>query len=156
MAQPEPLDDAAAKPNPRLQPLSVLVGAWSTVGTHPLVPGKTFHGRTSFSWIEGGAFLMMHSQIDEPEIPTAIAVFGTDDASDSCSMLYFDERGVSRQYEVRVDGNEWRWWRDAPDFSQRFVGTIDPDGRTIVGRGEYSRDGGPWEPDLALTYSRVE
>jgi hypothetical protein len=156
MARPEPLDDAAAKPNPRLQPLSVLVGAWSTVGTHPLVPGKTFHGRTSFSWIEGGAFLMMHSQIDEPEIPTAIAVFGTDDARDSCSMLYFDERGVSRQYEVRVDGNEWRWWRDAPDFSQRFVGTIDPDGRTIVGRGEYSRDGGPWEPDLALTYSRVE
>jgi hypothetical protein len=156
MAQPEPLDAAAAKPNPRLQPLSVLVGAWSTVGTHPLVPGKTFHGRTSFSWIEGGAFLMMHSQIDEPEIPTAIAVFGTDDARDFCSMLYFDERGVSRQYEVRVDGNEWRWWRDAPDFSQRFVGTIDPDGGTIVGRGEYSRNGGPWEPDLALTYSRVE
>ena len=156
MARPESLDAAAAKPNPRLQSLSVLVGAWRTVGTHPLVPGKTFHGRTSFSWIEGGAFLMMHSQIDEPEIPTAIAVFGTDDASDSCSMLYFDERGVSRRYEVRVDGNEWRWWRDAPDFSQRFVGTIDPDGRTIVGRGEYSRNGGPWEPDLGLTYSRVE
>jgi hypothetical protein len=98
----------------------------------------------------------MHSQIDEPEIPTAIAVFGTDDGTDGCSMLYFDEREVSRRYEVRLDGNEWRWWRDAPDFSQRFVGTITPDGRTIVGRGEYSRDGGPWEPDLALTYNRVD
>ena len=152
----EPTDDAAAKPNPRLQPLSVLVGTWSTVGTHPLVPDKTFHGRTSFGWIEGGAFLRMHSEIDEPEIPTAIALFGTDDASDACSMLYFDERGVSRRYEVHVNGSEWRWWRDAPDFSQRFVGTIAPDGRTIVGRGEYSRDGGPWEPDLALTYTRVE
>ena len=119
----EPTDDAAAKPNPRLQPLSVLVGTWSTVGTHPLVPGKTFHGRTSFGWIEGGAFLRMHSEIDEPEIPTAIALFGTDDASGSCSMLYFDERGVSRRYEVRLDGNEWRWWRDASDFSQRFVGS---------------------------------
>ena len=152
----EPTDDAAAKPNPRLQPLSVLVGTWNTVGTHPLVPDKTLHGRTSFGWIEGGAFLRMQSQIDEPEIPTAIALFGTDDASDACSMLYFDERGVSRRYEVRVEGGEWRWWRDAPDFSQRFVGTIAPDGRTIVGRGEYSRDGGPWEPDLALTYTRVE
>jgi hypothetical protein len=152
----EPTDDAAAKPNPRLQPLSVLVGTWSTVGTHPLVPGKTFHGRTSFGWIEGGAFLRMHSEIDEPEIPTAIALFGTDDASGSCSMLYFDERGVSRRYEVRLDGNEWRWGRDASDFSQRFVGSIAPDGRTIVGRGEYSRNGGPWEPDLALTYERVE
>ena len=149
---PRSVDEAAAKPNPRLQPLSVLVGTWQTVGTHPLVPGKTFHGSVSFSWIHGGAFL----RIDEPEIPTAIAVFGTDDGTDGCSMLYFDERGVSRRYEVRLDGNEWRWWRDAPDFSQRFVGTITPDGRTIVGRGEYSRDGGPWEPDLALTYNRVD
>jgi len=150
------VDDAADKPNPRLQLLHVLVGEWTTVGTHPLVPGKTFHGSVSFSWIHGGAFLLMRSQIDEPEIPTAVAVFGTDDASDSCSMLYFDERAVSRRYEVRIDGNEWRWWRDAPDFSQRFVGSISPDGRTIVGRGEFSRDGGPWEPDLALTYTRVD
>ena len=153
---PRSVDEAAAKPNPRLQPLSVLVGTWETVGTHPLVPGKTFHGSVSFSWIHGGAFLLMHSQIDEPEIPTAIAVFGTDDGTDGCSMLYFDERGVSRRYEVRLDGSEWRWWREAPDFSQRFVGTITPDGRTIVGCGEYSRDGGPWEPDLALTYNRVD
>lgn len=150
------VDDAASKSNPRLEPLSVLVGTWTTVGTHPLVPGKTFHGRTSFDWMEGGAFLVMHSQIDEPEIPTAIAVFGTDDAADVCSMLYFDERGVSRRYEVSLRDNEWRWWRDAPDFSQRFVATIAAGGRTIVGRGEYSRNGGPWEPDLALTYTRVE
>ena len=56
----------AARPNPLLAPLSVLVGTWSTVGTHPMVPGATFHGRTSFGWIEGGAFLIMHSRIDEP------------------------------------------------------------------------------------------
>ena len=149
-------DDAAEKPNPRLEPLRVLVGTWTTVGTHPLVPGKTFHGSVSFSWIHGGAFLLMRSQIDEPEIPTAVAVFGTDDASDSCSMLYFDERGVSRRYEVRIDGNEWHWWRDAPDFAQRFVGSISSVGRTIVGRDEYSRNDGPWEPDLALTYTRVD
>ena len=147
--------DAAARPNPRLQPLSILVGAWNTVGTHPLVPGKSFHGSVSFSWIHGGAFLLMHSQIDEPEIPTAIAIFGSDDTTDSCSMLYFDERGVSRRYETHVDGNEWRWWRNDSEFAQRFVGTIAPDGGTIVGRGEYSRNGAPWEPDLALTYSRV-
>jgi hypothetical protein len=71
-------------------------------------------------------------------------------------MLYFDERGISRRYETRLDGNEWRFWRDASDFSQRFVGTISADGRTIVSRGEYSRNGGPWESDLALTYHRVE
>jgi hypothetical protein len=146
----------AAKPNPALSPLRVLVGTWSTTGTHPLVPGTTFHGRTSFTWIEGGAFLVMHSQIDEPEIPSGIAVFGTDDGIGESSMLYFDERGVSRRYQVRLQDNVWKWWRDDPKFSQRFTGAISPDGRTIVSRGELSRDGGRWEPDLALTYSRVD
>jgi len=149
-------DNEAAKPNPLLHVLNILVGTWTTVGTHPLVPGKTFHGGTTFSWIEGGAFLAMRSHIDEPEIPSGIAIIGTDDATGEFSMLYFDERGVSRRYQTQLEANEWRWWRDASDFSQRFVGTISADGRTIVSRGEYSRNGGPWEADLALTYRRDE
>ena len=146
----------AAKPNPALEPLSVLVGTWNTVGTHPLVPGTTFHGRTTFDWLEGGAFLIMRSQIDEPQIPSGIAIFGTDDATGECSMLYFDERGVSRRYEVSVRDKVMKWWRNAPAFSQRMTATIAPDGRTIVSRGELSRDGARWEPDLELTYTRVE
>ena len=150
------MTNEAAKPNAALQPLSVLIGTWNTVGTHPLVPGTTFHGRTSFEWIEGGAFLIMHSEIDEPQIPSGIAIFGTDDTTGECSMLYFDERGVSRRYEVSIKGNVWRWWRNAPGFSQRFVGTIAADGRTIDGRGELSRDGTKWEGDLQLIYTRTD
>jgi hypothetical protein len=146
----------AAKPNPALRPFGVLVGTWTTVGTHPMVPGTTFHGRTSFRWSEGGAFLVMHSEIDEPEIPSGVAVFGSDDGTGECAMLYFDERGVSRYYRVSLRDNVWRWWRDAPELSQRFRAEIAPDGRTIVSRGELSRDGGArWEPDLALTYTRA-
>jgi hypothetical protein len=152
----ELVENEAAKPNPALTPFGVLVGTWRTVGTHPLVPGTTFHGRTSFSWMEGGAFLLMHSQIDEPGIPSGIAVLGTDDATGECSMLYFDERGVSRRYEVSLRDSVWTWWRNDPAFSQRMVGTIAADGRTIVSRGELSRDGAPWEPDLTLTYTRLE
>jgi hypothetical protein len=151
----ESIDSEAAKPNPALEPLGILVGVWKTTGTHPLVPGKVFHGRTTFAWIEGGAFLMMQSRIDEPEIPSGIAIFGTDDASGECSMLYFDERGVSRRYEASLRDNVWKWWRNDPAFSQRFAGTIAADAQTIVSRGELSRDGGQWEPDLALTYTRV-
>jgi hypothetical protein len=149
-------DNEAAKPNPALESLGILIGTWSTTGTHPLVPGKTFHGRTSFSWLEQGAFVIMHSQIDEPEIPSAIAIFGTDDTTGECSMLYFDERGVSRRYEVSLRDNVWKWWRNAEGFSQRATGTIARDGRTIVSRGEYSRDGATWEPDLELTYTRMD
>jgi len=146
----------AAKPNPALEPLSVLIGTWSTTGTHPLVPGTTFLGRTSFARMAGGAFLIMQSEIDEPEIPSGIAIFGTDDTSGECSMLYFDERGVSRRYQVSMQDNVWKWWRDSPEFSQRCATTIAPDGRTMVSRGQYSRNGGDWEPDLALTYTRVD
>jgi hypothetical protein len=146
----------ASIPNPALRRLTPLVGRWTTVGTHPMVPGKTFHGRTSFEWMEGGAFLIMHSEIDEPEIPSAVAVFGSDDERDTLFMLYFDERGVSRKYDVTLRDGTVKWWRDAPGFSQRFTGRIADDGRTIVGEGEMCRDGHTWEGDLRLTYTRVD
>jgi len=145
----------ASIPNPALQPFTVLIGDWNTVGTHPLIPDTTLHGRTSFEWIEGGAFLMMHSEIDEPSVPTGIAIIGSDDAKGEYFMLYFDERGVSRKYEVALRDNIWKWWRNVPNFSQRYTGTIMDDGNTIVGKGELSKDGLSWEPDLDLTYARV-
>ena len=153
---PDLRSNEAAKPNPALASFSVLVGTWTTVGTHPMVPGTTFHGRTTFAWLEGGAFLVMRSEIDEPEIPSGIAVIGSDDTTSECAMLYFDERGVSRHYTVSLRDGQWSWWRDSAELSQRFTGAIAPDGRTIVGRGEMSRNGAPWEPDLQLTYTRSE
>src|SRR3569832_108162 len=95
----------AAKPNPALAGFRVLLGTWKTKGTHPLETGKTFHGQTTFDWIEGGAFMIMRSRIDEPEIPGGIAIFASDDAADEYWMSYFDERGVSRRYEMRLEGN---------------------------------------------------
>jgi hypothetical protein len=71
-------------------------------------------------------------------------------------MLYFDERTVSRKYEVALHGNVLHWWRNAPGFSQRYTATVSEDGRTIVGKGELSKDGTTWEGDLELTYSRVQ
>ncbi len=145
----------ASRPNPALKSFNVLVGKWNTVGTHPLFPGTTFHGKTSFEWIEGGAFLVMHSEIDEPGIPRGVAIFGSDDSMEEYFMLYFDERGVSRKYEVALRDNNWSWWRNAPGFSQRFTGRLSADGHTIVGRGELSRDRSTWERGLELTlYAR--
>jgi hypothetical protein len=147
---------AASKKNPRLELLGAFVGTWRTVGTHPMVPGKTFNGRTTFDWIEGGAFFVMRSQIDEPEIPSGIGVFGTDDGTGGCRMLYFDERDVSRHYEVTLQDGVLSWSRDDADLSQRVTMTLSPDRRTITGVGQMSQKGGPWKGDLSLTYTRVE
>lgn len=144
----------ASIPNPALQPLGFLVGEWRTEGVHPLLPGKTLHGRTSFAWANGGAFLIMRSEIDEPEIPSGIAVLGTDDDTGECSMLYFDERGVSRRYTVEVRADQWHYWRENLTFSQRATVTPTDGGSRMIGRGEMKR-GEDWEPDLQLTYTRL-
>jgi hypothetical protein len=142
-------------PNPRLAALGPLVGEWTTVGHHAMMPGVTLHGRTSVAWHEGGAFLCVRSEIDEPGIPSAVALIGSDDAGDALTMLYFDERAVSRRFEVAVDGTGVRWWRTAPGFSQRYVLTVGPGGDTLHGVSSLSRDDHTWEQDLELRYTRV-
>ncbi len=141
-------------PNPALKPFEVLIGEWQTVGSHPYLPGTVLHGRVSFGWLEGGAFLIMHSEIDNPKFPDGVAIFGSDDVEKKFFMLYFDERGVSRKYDVTIEGNQFKWWRDDPSFSQRMTITIEEDGKKMISRGEMSRDGAPWEKDLELTYTR--
>ena len=149
------LNHEAAIPNPALNLLKTLIGEWETVGTHPLVPNTIFHGHTSFEWIEGGAFLIMHSEIDEPEIPSGIAIFGSDDSTGEYFMLYFDERKVSRKYDVSFQGKIIKWSRNSSDFSQRMTLTF-VDNNTIISMGEMSKDGKIWENDLELTYTRVK
>lgn len=98
---------------------------------------------------------MWQSEVDAAGFPAGIAIFGSDDATGEYFMLYFDERKVSRKYDVSIRGNIIKWWRNAPNFSQRYIWTIADDGNTIIGKGELSRDGATWEKDLDLTYTRV-
>jgi len=143
-------------PNPALKPFEVVIGEWKTTGSHPYLPDTVLHGRVSFEWLEGGAFLLLRSEIDEPRFPHGIEIFGSDDVEKKFFMLHFDERGVSRIYNVSMEGNQLKWWRDDPNFSQRITITIEDDGNKMISRGEMSRDGGAWEDDLELTYTRVK
>ncbi len=157
----QPSMQKASIPNPMLKPFGVLIGNWETTGTHPLVPDTILHGRTSFEWLENGAFLLTRSELDHPAFPPGIAIFGSDDSASGnsaaeCFMLYFDARGVSRKFQVTLKDNIWKMWRSAPGFSQRFTGTITDGGKTIIGQSELSRDDSTWEKDLELTYRRVE
>jgi hypothetical protein len=145
----------AAKQNPALEALGAFVGVWQTLGKHPYFPDKTFHGKASFAWLEGGAFLIMRTNVDEPEIPDGIAIFGSDDARAECFMLYFDERGVSRKYDVQLVEDGIVWKRDDPAFSQRFTVTMASNRQTMRAQGEMSKNGGAWEPDLELAYTKV-
>lgn len=142
-------------PNPALNPLTVLIGEWQTTGSHPYLPDTLLHGRVACEWLLGGAFVLMRSEIDEAHFPDGIAIFGSDDAAKQLFLLTFDQRGVSRKYDVAIAGNQLTWWRDDPRFAQRVTLTISEDGSTLVSMGEMSRDGAAWEGDLSQTYVRI-
>jgi hypothetical protein len=140
--------------NPELQDWQRLVGTWATEATHPALPGTVVTGQATFEWLEDQRFLIQRSHYDHPQIPDAIAVTGIID--DEPCMHYFDPRGVHRVFAVELTTNTWRFWNDAPGFSQRFTRTFSEDNNTIHGQAELSTDdGATWEHDLAITYRRI-
>lgn len=141
------------QPTSSLKQLDSLVGEWTMVGTHPAFTSAA-HGHSSFEWLREGALLVWHFEWERPGPPSALSVIGHDDSVEMCSMLYADERGVARVYQMSLEGGVWKMWRDAPDFSQRMTGTFSEDGNTIIVQGELSRDGAQWEQDLGVTYTR--
>jgi hypothetical protein len=143
-------------PNPRLAVFKPFIGAWTTEGSHSMMPGIRLHGRTIFEWHEGGGFLCVRSEIDEPGIPSAVALIGSDDEAGALTMLYFDERTVSRRFDVAMEGSVLRWWRSAPGFSQRCVLTASPDSDTLRGVSSLSKNDVSWEQDLELRYARAK
>jgi hypothetical protein len=156
---------------PALKPLNQLVGVWTTEATHPAFPGGVVHGTAIIEWLEGERFLIHRSRTDHPDFPDAISIIGftdrdrvdnqpnTDPAASGAthlSMHYFDSRGVFRVYQVSMDEDSWRIWRDARGFSQRFTGTFAHGGNTIVGRWQLCQDDVHWNDDLQITYRRRE
>jgi hypothetical protein len=143
------------QPTSSLQQFAILVGEWNMAGTHPALPA-TAHGHSSFEWLVAGALLVWRFDWERGGPPSALSVIGQDDTVKTCSMLYSDERGVARIYQMSLAGGVWKMWRDAPEFSQRVTGTISSDGNTITCHGELSRDGEYWEQDLDVTYTRTQ
>jgi len=152
--------------NPALARLDALVGAWEFV---PSVGGQPVgRGRSTFAWIEDGAFLRQHSDAAPSDVapppewaansPLPVtSIFGLDDASETFTMLYADARGVFRVYGMSLDGGAWKiWGRPGPEFFQRFSGTFSEDGRVVSARWEKSRDGSDWQLDFDLTYTKLD
>lgn len=144
--------------NLALDQLAPFIGEWNIEITSMSFhedPSAVVQGHSSFAWLEGGAFLVQHSEISNSDFPTSIAVMGPDDAAATYRMLYYDSRAVSRIYRMTFSGGIWTLWRDFPGFSQRFHGTFGEDGKIITARWERSSDGSNWERDFDLTYTKV-
>lgn len=141
--------------SPALQKLGPLVGEWEVELRFSAHREETVRGRASFEWFVNGAFLMYRLGDVAAGPPYSISLIGGDDSAESYTVLYADDRRVSRIYHMRFEGTEWTMWREAPGFWQRFTGSLSDDGDTITARWEKSPDGARWEHDFDLTYRRV-
>jgi hypothetical protein len=144
------------KLNPALRRLESLVGDWDMElsGASFLPdPQTSLHGPASFRWIENGAFLVMYQ--GEKENPQATWLVGRDESTDLFKVLYFDARGISRVYEMSFKNGEWKMWRNAPGFSQRFSAVVEKNRNTITAEWERSDDGKKWEHDFYAKYTRI-
>ena len=155
-------------PADALKLLGRLVGTWSTEATHPALPGVIVHGTVVSEWLEGERFLIQRARTDHADFPDSISVIGfserdrvdppgsapTPAGDERMTMHYFDSRGVFRVYEASIDGDAFRYERNAPGFSQRFTGTFSADGETITGRSQLCEDDAHWADDLQITYRR--
>ena len=140
---------------PSLKPLAALIGEWRVELAFPTDPPVTVTSGASFEWFEDGAFLVMRTGSKDGGGPHSTCVVGRDASTEHFTALYSDDRGVSRVYQMSVEGRTWRQWRDAPRFSQRFIAEMSDDGNSISARWEKSTDGVRWEHDFNLTYTRL-
>jgi hypothetical protein len=140
-----------------LDALDVLIGEWGMVPSFAANEADAPRARTTFEWLPEKRFLIQRWEVDHPDAPDGIAIIGLDLDTGKLLQHYFDSRGVARVYEMTFLAKIWKLERRAaaPDFSQRFTGTIDADGDTIFGRWEHSSDGSIWHDDFGLTYTRV-
>jgi hypothetical protein len=141
--------------NPALADLRPLVGRWRMeLYNAAFLPDAESRvtGSTEIDWIEDGSALRMR-QGDSQHPPAAVWIIGRDEAQAGYSVLYSDDRGVSRIYRMSLEGADWRMWRDTPEFSQHFQARLDPDSGEIQGHWERSTDqGATWEHDFNVDY----
>lgn len=131
------------KINPTLKDLKVFVGQWTTELSNASFlpdPATVMRGSASFEWLDGD-FLALRQGTKKGGMPWAVWLIGRDQDSPNYTVLYVDDRRFSRVYQMSFTRGVWKIWRNAPEFTQRFIGKISKDKKTIKGYWEKSFDG---------------
>jgi hypothetical protein len=142
--------------NPALKDIEFLVGKWTMELSNASFlpdPKTVVRGKVSFEWFDNGDFLIMR-QGAKRGTPYATWFIGRDQDSSDYTVLYIDDRRVSRAYAMSFDKGEWKIWRNSLGWSQRFIGRISKDKKTVTGYWENKTDG-RWKRDFDVKYLRT-
>jgi hypothetical protein len=143
--------------NPALKELEVLAGRWvMELSNAAFLPGPKAVARMSVmcEWFEDGDFLVMYQGTRGVGMPLATWFIGRDQDASDYTVLYIDDRRVSRVYQMSFAKGVWKLWRNSPKFSQRFIGRVSRDKKTITASWEKSAEGKKWEHDFDIKYIR--
>jgi hypothetical protein len=130
-----------------------LIGTWKIdgrfVGGDESLPVT---GTVTFRWLVKDALVVMRTRMKVA--PAAVAVLGADDNQNSFTMLYSDDRGVVRRFEMTLTARRWTMIRRQRGFSQRSVARISADGRSMSVTWDKSADGRRWMRDFEMSYTK--
>ena len=156
-------------PDPELRRLDPLVGTWKQkaedrTGDTVLGPGVSVASSESFSWLDGGYFL----------VQTYETTFGDDPAQKGVNYLYYDSE--ARRFRIIFFSNNGPFTEDGNRYQgdvightltfegpARFQYELDDDGRikvdvdgTITVAWWLRDENGQWGPWMRNTFTRVE
>lgn len=140
--------------SPALDQLERLIGTWDLTMTnaHFLdTLDEQVRGHASFEWLDE---VLVVFRWGLGPTPPAVCVIGYSTPEQQYHMLYHDDRGVARIFEVELTEERWSLLREDSDFHQRFEARLETD--KIVGAWEASEDEGKtWRKDFDLVFERV-
>lgn len=142
--------------NKALAALEPLIGEWEYTMYNAWFLESMDTEVKGFSTIERlhDSFVVFR-ETDADKKPSNIWVIGYSDPQEKYEMFYYDQRGVSRIFDMTFDGKKMVFSREDKDMHQRMTLTIKADGLHVV--AEASDDKGKtWRKDLEIAYVRVK
>jgi hypothetical protein len=101
------------KPGPEHKRLGYFAGTWQLEGDMkpgPFGPGGKFTGMDHNDWMDGGFFLVSHSDFKSAMgNGTGLAVFGYDPEKKVYTYHAFNSMGEAENSEGAVEGDTWTW-----------------------------------------------
>lgn len=122
-------------PHPALQTLARLVGTWN-------LTGDQLEGETTFSWMEGGFFLIQKFDLHQNGHQKGIEYIGFDEDTQTLRSRLMQTDGSNFTYTYEIEGDDfWIWFGDkgSDNFSKA---TFNADNNSYSGRWQWPLEGG--------------
>ena len=119
---------AQLQPAPELKKLNYFAGTWDAEGeikAGPLSPGGKFTDTNRVAWMEGGFFLVTHSEFSGAMgHGVETAYMGYDGESKMYTYDSFNSLGEADHAQGRLDGDTWTWLSETTMGPQTVKGRL--------------------------------